>query len=80
MARVEYEPGELDQNHQIIEGIRRTLANSHGCRARTTLRAVDTIDLPDKTNGGSLDQKIMHVCQTLGCKHKCVGEEIIFKT
>jgi len=78
MARVEYESRELDQNHQIIEGIRRTLDNSPRGRARTTLCAVNAIDLMDEAGGGSLDQKIAHVCQTLGCKHECVDDEIIF--
>lgn len=79
MARVEYESGELDPNHQIVEGILRTLAYSRMRRARTTLLAINTIDLPDEANGGTLDQKIAHVCQTLGCKHECAGDEIIFK-
>ena len=78
MARVEYQPGELDPNHQIVEGIRKTLANSQVRRVRTTLRAVDIIDLPDEPNGGTIEQKIAHVCQTLGCRHRCTGDEIIF--
>lgn len=79
MTRVRYESGELDPNHRILEGIRSTLATSHAKRARTTIQAIDMIDLDEEASAPSLDQKIAYICKTLGCTHERVDDEIVFR-
>lgn len=79
MTRVTYASGELDPNHQIVEGIRSALAASHAKRARTTIQAIKMIDLDEEGGEQSVDRKITHNCTTLDCVHEWVGDEIIFR-
>ena len=79
MARVKYVAEEIDPTHKIIEGIRSTLASSHLNQARTTIEAVDKIDLDDESGASSIDLKIAYICKMLNCTHERVGTEIIFK-
>lgn len=79
MARVKYECGEVDPNHKVVEGIRTTLANSHRGRARTTVDAINMLDIEDEGGTESVDLKIAYICRSLGCTHERVENEVIFK-
>ena len=82
MARVVYDSGELDSHHQILGAISRTLRQSNRGRARTSLLAVESIEVIDD-EGQTVDTdrsgKIAYICDRLNCTHELVnGEEIVF--
>lgn len=82
MARVTFNAGELDSNHQILDGIARALEPCG--HARTTIKAVSQMDVTDDngdTIEASLEQKIAYICHKLDCNNECTadGDDIIFK-
>jgi len=83
MARVEYDRDELDMHYKIMNGIAKTLAGSHRGTARTTLQAVNALEVVDDEGRAvdvTLEVKIAYVCSKLNCTHERVSEanKIVF--
>ncbi len=81
MSRVVYERGEIDSHHQILDGISRTLRQSHRGCARTTLQAVQSIEVLDNDGqamDADLNGKIAYICEKLNCTHELLDDEIVF--
>jgi hypothetical protein len=78
MARATYKSGEIEPNHKIVEGIKATLEGSHTGRSRTTIRAIEEIDLEEESRTPSINDRISYICELLHCTHEQIGDEIVF--
>jgi len=78
MARVQYNDSEINQHHQVMSGIATTLENSPTKRARTTLQAIECLDLLDHEGrpvNTTLQEKIDYVCRKLNCDYEMLVSE-----
>jgi hypothetical protein len=81
MARVKYQPGEVDQNFQIEDGIRHTLEQSPTAEVSASVieSCYDLLDDEMQPINGVLEDKCKVIGKMVGAHFSVVGKNVIFE-
>jgi hypothetical protein len=81
MARVRYNPREIDPNVQIEDGIRETLRNSPTAAVSVSVieSYYDLLDEGIEPISGTLEDKCKAIAQIVGAHFSFVEKNVVFK-
>lgn len=82
MARVKYDPGELDQNFQIEDGIRRTLSANRTAEVSVSVieSSYDLLADNGDVRQGSVESKCAQLGHELNVEYVKATDDIVFRS